>query len=266
MAFFPLIKTKHLDGFCVMHNFPPNNWEPTISSKKDVWAIYSDGKKWVTKFVDEIEIGMSKKYFYSDVYKGELREAPTLILLQFRKSKIGDNLEEIPSHEFVFNKVPEWRSTIGFALNESETSYQGEIEPFPKAASLLTFHPFIQYKNINNYFLFLNIEKNANYREEEIEIFEANSKKFIDKVMVKNNSANLIDLDKYNFLPNQLPVFICRSMAGIPFGLGIHKNKKMLSMEHTHPPASFVIHGRRFKVQGEIKRKWFNVLKNFDEK
>ena len=151
-------------------------------------------------------------------------------------------------------------------MNESETSYQGEIEPFPKAASLLTFHPFIQYKNVNNYFLFLNIEKNPNYREEEIEIFEANSKKFIDKVMVKNNSANLIDLDKYNFSPNQLPVFICRSYGWYSFWLGNSKNKKMLSMEHTHPPASFVIHGDRFKVQGEIKRRWFNVLKNFDEK
>ena len=84
--------------------------------------------------------------------------------------------------------------------------------------------------------------------------------------MVKNNSANLIELDKYNFSSNHLPVFICRSMAGIPFGLGIQKNKKMLSMEHTHPPASFVIHGDRFKVQGEIKRRWFNILKNFDEK
>ena len=266
MAFFPLIKTKHLDGFCVLHNFSTNNWEPFVPSKKNVWAIYSDGEKWVTKFVDEIDIGFSRKYFYSDVYQGELKGAPSLILLQFRKSDISGNLKELPSHEFIFNKVPEWRSTVGFTLNKSETSYQGEIEPFPQKASLLTFHPFIQYRNINNYFLFLNIEKYPSYREEEIEIFEANSKKLIDKVKVKNNSANLIDLNKYNFSPNQLPVFICRLMAGIPFGLGIQKNQKMLSMEHTHPPASFVIHGDRFKVQREIKRRWFNILKNIDEK
>ena len=266
MAFFPLLKTKYLSGFCTLHNYAPNNWEPITSSKKNVWAIYSDGKTWVTKFVDEIDIGLSRKYFYDDIYQGELKGSPPLILLQFRKSGIDDNLKELPPHEFNLSKTPEWRSTVGFSLNESETSYQGEIEPFPKSASLLTFHPFIQYKNINNYLLFINIEKSPYYREEEIEVFEANSKKLIDKVMVKNNSANLIELDKYIFSSNHLPVFICRSMAGIPFGLGIQKNKKMLSMEHTHPPASFVIHGDRFKVQGEIKRRWFNILKNFDEK
>ena len=50
-------------------------------------------------------------------------------------------------------------------------------------------------------------------------------------------------------------------MAGIPFGFGISKNEMMLSLEHTHPPASFVVHGDRFKVQGEIKKKWFSILK-----
>ena len=53
-------------------------------------------------------------------------------------------------------------------------------------------------------------------------------------------------------------------MAGIPFGLGICKQNSMLSLEHTHPPASFVVHGQRFKVQGNIKSKWFNILKDIE--
>ena len=44
------------------------------------------------------------------------------------------------------------------------------------------------------------------------------------------------------------------------FGLGVSEDKKMLSLEHTHPPASFAVHGERFKVQAEIKRQWFNAL------
>ena len=50
-------------------------------------------------------------------------------------------------------------------------------------------------------------------------------------------------------------------MAGIPFGFGISKDEKMLSLEHTHPPASFAVHGNRFAVQGQIKKQWFNILK-----
>ena len=49
-------------------------------------------------------------------------------------------------------------------------------------------------------------------------------------------------------------------MAGIPLVLEFAKTK-MLSLEHTHPPASFVVQGERFKVQSEIKYNWFNTLK-----
>lgn len=261
MAFFPLANTSKVNGYCTLHNYQPNNWEPIVNCQKTVWAIYCNGNKWVTKYLNNISIGESQTYKYSDVYQEEQENAPSLILLQFRKTPLAKYLDALPDHEFSYNKTPEWRATVGFSLNQARTSYQGEINPFPPRASLLTFHPFIQYYQVNNYFLFFNVEKLPFFREQEIEIFEANTKKFVDKVKIKNNSANLIPLDKYNFSPDQLPVFVCRSMAGIPFGLGICKNNEMLSLEHTHPPASFAVHGERFKVQSEIKRQWLNALK-----
>lgn len=267
MAFFPLANTSKVNGYCTLHNYQPNNWEPIKNCKKKVWAIYSDGEKWITKYLNSIDVGESQTYSYNDVYKENGRNSPSLILLQFRKTSLAKNLDVLPDHEFDYNRTPEWRATVGFSLNQCQTSYQGEINPFPPKASLLTFHPFIQYKQVNNYFLFFNVEKSPFFREVEIEIYEANSRKFIDKVVVKNNSTNLIPLDFYNFLPNQLPVFVCRSMAGIPFGLGISKNKEMLSLEHTHPPASFSVHGERFKVQSGIKNQWFSILEaNHDQR
>ena len=261
MAFFPLPNTSIASGFCIVHNFPPNNWEPIKNCKKTIWAIYSDGEKWKTRELDTIEIGESKKYFYNDICNCFEKENQPLILLQFRNSSLPKILDTLPPHEYIYNKVPEWRATVGFYLDNSETSYQGEVNPFPCKASLLTFHPFIQYRNINNYFLFINIENSPIIREEKIEIYESKTKKLIDKVNIYNNSCNLIEIDDYNFKQDELPVFICRKMAGIPFGLGICKDKKMLSLEHTHPPASFVVQGERFKVQSEIKYNWFNILK-----
>ena len=108
--------------------------------------------------------------------------------------------------------------------------------------------------------MFINVEKSPVIRESNIEIYEANSRKFVDEVKVLGNHTNLIELDRYDFTPSDLPVFISRSMAGIPFGLGVSEDEKMLSLEHTHPPASFAVHGERFKVQAEIKRQWFNAL------
>ena len=70
------------------------------------------------------------------------------------------------------------------------------------------------------------------------------------------NSLNCIPLDDYKFSQSDLPIFYIDSMAAIPFGLGVSKGGKMLSLEHTHPPASLVLFGQRNSVQGRIKQKW----------
>ncbi len=264
MAFFPLLNTNKASGFCTIHNFPPNDWELYDRSEKSVWALYSNGEKWISKFLVKLKIGESKEINHKDIFNGEFygeKGKYPLIILQFRKTSLDKKLSYTPTHEFVYNKVPEWRATVGLKLNQTRASYQGEINPFPTNASLLTFHPFIQYKNVENYFLFVNLEKSPFFRATEIEIYEAKAKKFIDSFKVFSNSCNLINLDNYRFSQDELPVFVCRNMAGIPFGLGISKKTDMISLEHTHPPASFVVHGDRFKLQNKIKRDWFSILK-----
>ena len=260
MSFFPLCNVLNTKGFCTMHNFSPNNWEKIKSSKKTVWALYSNGEKWITKKLDILQKSQSKAYYYDDFELKKETNVSPIVLLQFRKTSLPYNLDSLPLHEFIFSKTPEWRATVGFQLNKSQTSYQGEINPFPPKASLLTFHPFIQFNEVNNNLIFLNVEQSPIYRKAEIEIYNAETKTLLDKVCVKSNHVNVIPLDEYRFKPNELPLFICRTMAGIPFGFGISKKNNMLSMEHTHPPASFVIHGERFSIQKKIKENWFSLL------
>ena len=261
MSFFPLLTIDKTIGFCTVHNFSPNNWEKIKPSAKSLWAIYSNGEKWITKELDFVQIGESKTYYYDDFEVKKRSDFNPIILLQFRRTPLLSSLDFLPSHEFIFSNIPEWRSTTGFQLNNTETSYQGEINSFPPKASLLTFHPFIQYSDLENYLIFLNIEQSPIYRKAEIEIYNAETKILLDKVYVKSNHINVIPLDEYGFKPNELPLFICRTMAGIPFGFGISNENNMLSLEHTHPPASFVVQGERYLVQKKIKKKWFDLLK-----
>ena len=261
MAFFPLASIQNTKGYTRVHNFSPNQWELTAATKKTLWAIFSDGDQWETKELDTLDAGESKTYNYDQILPLKDSVRQPLILLQFRKTSLASKLDTLPDHEFTFSKLPEWRATVGFQLNEAQTSYQGEINPFPNKASLLTFHPFIQYERTHNYLVVLNAEKSPINREANLEIYNSASKKLIDKVVFHNNCVNVIALDKYAFAPHELPVFVSRNMAGIPFGFGISHTNDMLSLEHTHPPASFVVHGERFKVQREIKTRWFDVLK-----
>jgi hypothetical protein len=261
MSFFPLCNINNTKGSCRVHNFSPNNWEKVSSGDKVLWALYSDGNKWISKKVSKLKEGESKTIFYNNFnIKTEDNVSP-LIALQLRDTPLPPILNELPINEFQYSSNPEWRSTVAFSYKDCQTSYQGEINPFPERATLLTFHPFIQYGDIENYFVFVNLESSPKYRYTKIEIYDSNTKKFIDEVEVRSNSINVFPLNQYNIKQENLPIFLCRNMAGIPFGFGINRSGPMLSLEHTHPPGSFVVHGARFNFQRQIKKSWFEILK-----
>ena len=82
MAFFPLSSAINTNGFCTVHNFPPNQWELGLNSRKSLWAIYSDSNNWQTEKLDDFEVGESKTYYYNDLSKLN-KIVNSLILLQF---------------------------------------------------------------------------------------------------------------------------------------------------------------------------------------
>jgi hypothetical protein len=169
-------------------------------------------------------------------------------------------LSTLPSRKFWYSEIPAWRNTSGFYNQFTQVSYQSDIEPLPLKASLLTFHPFIQFGDVINNLLVLNVTNDPKIQSGKILMFNSFNKSFIADSLISTNSLTTIPLDIYNFKPTDLPVFYSPEIAGIPFGLGIAKSGKMLSLEHTHPPASLVLHGNRRAIQGKIKKSWIEKL------
>ena len=108
--------------------------------------------------------------------------------------------------------------------------------------------------------LVLNVVNNPKIQKGKISLYNSHNKIFVAEAEISTNSLTTIPLDIYNFKPTDLPVFYSPNIAGIPFGLGIAKSGRMLSLEHTHPPASLVLHGDRRGVQGKIKKAWVEKL------
>jgi len=167
----------------------------------------------------------------------------------------------LPDLGFEGTKIPVWRATIGLSSLECETSYQGELDPFPSKASLLSFGPFLQLsKSIKNYLLLLNVEKTPIQRPTELEFYTANSPDILGKVNVNSNALNIISLDELGYKSTDLPVMICRDMAAIPIFFSCSYDGRFLSLEHTHPPASYAVHGERWQAQGFLKSRWFKKV------
>ena len=265
MPFYPLFNALENFGFVQLANFAPNNWEKVTNGVKNVFSIVTDGQKWKASNLGTIPENEFRTFRTDDflLKKSSKKNGvfiEELVLLDMRNDFLGKDLIELPNSDLITTQWPEWRATVGFDSSNSRVSYQGEINPTPSKATLLTFHPFIQFEDIKNYFIFLNIEKSPVIRWSEIDIYLSSSGEKIDTKIVRNNAANIIPLDEYGFKSQDLPVFYCKSMAGIPFGFGQSISSGMLSLEHTHPPGSLTIHGDRLLSQRNIKAGWANYL------
>ena len=249
------MKTLDLEGFLELTYLPANNWENRIRKSLNIYVLWSSSKSWNSKLLSRINPGENFRIESSDLDQEYLHSG--MCLLYPTDEVLPETMEALPSKSLWSSRIPEWRCTTGFTNRIAQTSYQSELVPLPEKASMLTFHPFIQYENIRNYLLVLNISQNPAIVESTLDFFNSLDGEKRGSEKVRTNSLTCISLDQFGFQPSDLPFFACPTMAGIPFGLGISSDKKMLSMEHTHPPASFVLFGERNKVQGGLKKKWF---------
>lgn len=266
MSFYPLFNIVDIEGFVNLANFAPNDWEIKQSGAKYIQAFWSNGDQWITKSAGLLKEGHFKIFKTQDFMEIKTPElingvyVSELIFLQLRPDILYGNITSIPDDFLKSTAWPEWRATIGFKKNDSQVSYQGEISVTPEKATLLTFHPFIQVDDTENFLVFVNMEKSSSYRWSNLYIFNGTTCENIDTLKVRNNSVNIIPLDSYKFKSTDLPVFYCDSMAGIPFGFAKGKTTQMLSLEHTHPPGSLTLFGNRFLAQKHIKTEWCKLI------
>jgi hypothetical protein len=258
--FFPLMKTPNLEGFLDLIYQAPNNWENRIRKKIYMHLIWSENSHWRTQQVAIMSRGDVYKLKTDEIDEGIMQN--NLALAYASLSPLPEQIPSLPTEKTWFSEVPAWRNTSGFYNSFAQVSYQADVEPLPSKASLMTFHPFIQFSEIENRLVVLNATNSPELVESNIQIYNSNEMKLIAEEKVITNSLTTIYLDKYEFQPSDLPIFYCPNMAGIPFGLGISNDSRMLSMEHTHPPASLVLHGDRRAIQGKIKKNWISRIRS----
>ncbi len=254
------MKTPNLEGFLDLIYQAPNNWENRIRKKIYMHLIWSENSHWRTQQVAIMSRGDVYKLKTDEIDEGIMQN--NLALAYASLSPLPEQIPSLPTEKTWFSEVPAWRNTSGFYNSFAQVSYQADVEPLPSKASLMTFHPFIQFSEIENRLVVLNATNSPELVESNIQIYNSNEMKLIAEEKVITNSLTTIYLDKYEFQPSDLPIFYCPNMAGIPFGLGISNDSRMLSMEHTHPPASLVLHGDRRAIQGKIKKNWISRIRS----
>lgn len=257
--FFPIMKALNLEGFASIVYEPPNSWENRFRKPVFLYLIWPSGETWKTHMLLQLFRGESVVITTSDLPFGALDSS--LALVYPSDCILESELTELPHSKTWVSNVPPWRNTSGLKSQNAQTSYQAEVAPFPEKATLLTFHPFIQFGSVQNFLLLLNVTRFPQVISKTLMVIDSRSKTILDKIQVYTNTLTTIPLDKYGFKPTDLPIFYSPDMAAIPFGLGVSLDGKMLSLEHTHPPQSLVLFGNRFEIQSRIKQNWAKGFK-----
>jgi hypothetical protein len=257
MSFYPILDSPECTGFTVLYNYPPNNWQKIFGRERALYVCWAETDLWHSKKLAMVPFGESiriTRLALESVVPTEC--TPFLFLTEEDPPAISESL---PSR-FSPSTIPNWRGTLGLmACSGSYTSYQGEVDPFPQNATLLTFGSMLQKSEIvENFFIFVNLENSPVKRKAIFELRSfLNPKAILAEFEIINNQANVIAIDKNIASSNELIIISSRNMGGIPLYFSKTRGSPTMSLEHTHPPASLVIHCNRHDAQRLLKQYWF---------
>ena len=264
MSYYPILSARECEGVTTVFNFAPNNWEERSKLSRFLNVSFSEGDAWHSVCLGAIEYGASVTVTRADLSAliNSLHDDTTLFL-SLGSDPAQQVSDALPKSSTPVTSVPAWRASLGLlAPTGASSSYQGEIDPFPVPGSLLTFGYFLQPSpEISNSLLFVNLEGSAKQRNGFLELRDAKyPSKLLAEFAVTNNRVNIISLDNLGYTDESLPLLVCRQMSGIPLYFSHTHDFSALSLEHTHPPASTVIHGDRFAAQRIMKTFWFSEM------
>lgn len=258
MSYFPILTAPGCRGWTTVSNFAPNNWEEGPRIARSLNVMWSDGSHWQSRPLAKLQYG-ELRTVHADMLAGLVPEG-CLPLLSLTDADLPASAPQLITTGMPHTSYPNWRATLGLtSAGGGSTSYQGELDPFPAPGSLLTFGHFLQVgRDIENYLLFVNLEAAPAARHARLEVRDAATPGNLKAACeVKNNSVSVVPLDWPGLEEEDLPLLICRGMSGIPLYFSRSGGGQFLSLEHTHPPASSVIHGRRWEAQKLLKQTWF---------
>jgi len=109
---------------------------------------------------------------------------------------------------------------------------------------------------VKNAFVFVNITLSPNITKHTMHFVDPKRVTVLFSAEVENNKCNIIDLSGINIPPDAPILVISHTIAGIPIYFSYTEDKKYLSFEHTHPPASLVVFGDPLYFQRKFKDHW----------
>jgi hypothetical protein len=219
-----------------------------------LWGIISSKDNWVIKKEQTAE---DENFFYVDTL--QIDNHKVFILATEEEVRNFSSNKLIPISNFT-STLPAYRSNFKLIHRSGGfSSYQSEYPSGmvgKKGSIISSIKSLLNIKAKENYILVRNIYHSPIIDSFDGYLIDYKSKQVLEKIPLQTNTTNCIKVEKKYLLPN---VFLYTDgYLGIP--IYISQDKGHLSMEHTHPPHSYILSNNVFKKVSELKKEFYEIV------
>lgn len=225
-----------------------------VNAEIRLWGIQSNGDLWAIK-PEEVE--EDTHFFY---VKNQQINNHKLFILATTEEVVKFNPKKLVPLNNYTSTLPAYRSNFKLMHNEGGfSSYQSEYPTGmvdKKGGIISNIKSLLNPNASDNLILIRNVYQSPKTENFNAYLIDYKSKQILSKHSLKTNYTNCITVDKKYIQPN---VFLFTDgYLGIPVYVSQHKGH--LSMEHTHPPHSYILSKNVFKKVSELKKEFYEIV------
>jgi hypothetical protein len=223
-----------------------------------IYKCYPGHKEWIFE-------KLSDKTLANDFYRighDEIRNNE-LYFLAYESDLINRDKLKLENYNQLTDTIPEYRANFrifftdknkkGFSSYQSEYPYR-MIKVKNSIISLLS--SLLNVDAEKNYILLRNIYEDPLHINFNGYLVDVNKKQILEKYQLTTNFTNLIEIKNKFIKPDVY--FVTDKFLGIP--VFISENNTHLSMEHTHPPHTYIFSEKKYERVQKLKDKIHEII------
>lgn len=220
--------------------------------------MLSKKKEWTFEKLD-------KTILTDDFYRLEHERIKNneLYFLAYESDLINRNKLKLENYNQITNTTPEYRANLKIFFTDKNkqgfSSYQSEY-PFQmikiKNSIMSLISSLLSSKAENNYILLRNVYEDPIHINFKGYLVNVKKKEILDKYELITNYTNLIKIQNKYIKPDVY--FITDRFLGIP--VFISENNNHLSMEHTHPPHTYIFSKNKYERVKKLKKIIYEII------
>lgn len=247
MNYFFGYSSNYIESMLTVPKF--NNKGET--NNMSIYKISIENQKWKISdnfhFVEE-----------NDFYKINNPDSDSIYILSTRDEILNFSADQLIDINSFTNTRPAFRSNFSIRNKMGGfSSYQLEYphDMTNKKSGIVSIANSLFDKKADKLFLlFRNIYYRPVVQQFDLSIIELRDpSKILKTFKAYTNKTNFFEIDKI-FLENEI-VIVSKNYLGIPIYINEYRSG-MMSMEHTHPPHTYIMGPEKFKLVDKFKKKY----------